>query len=80
MSALARYFHANDKNVAGYDKTQTEITDGLQDLGVEVHFKDAIENIKPVFQNIENTLVVYTPAVPGIMKSWVILKIMDLMF
>jgi UDP-N-acetylmuramate--alanine ligase len=65
MSALARYFHANDKNVAGYDKTQTEITDGLQDLGIEVHFKDAIENIKPVFQNIENTLVVYTPAVPA---------------
>ena len=64
MSALARYFHAKDKNVAGYDKTQTEITDGLQDLGVEVHFKDAIENIKPVFQNIEKTLVVYTPAIP----------------
>jgi len=65
MSALARYFHANDKNVAGYDKTQTEITDGLEDLGVEVHFKDAIENIKSAFLNIEKTLVVYTPAIPN---------------
>jgi len=65
MSALARYFHANDKHVAGYDKTQTEITDGLVDLGIEVHFKDAIKNVKSVFQNIEKTLVVYTPAIPN---------------
>ena len=31
MSALARYFQANGKNVAGYDKTQTEITSVLVD-------------------------------------------------
>jgi len=65
MSALARYFHANHKNVAGYDKTQTEITAGLEDLGIEVHFKDAIENIKSSFLNKEKTLVVYTPAIPN---------------
>ncbi|MGB5418469.1 UDP-N-acetylmuramate--L-alanine ligase [Algibacter sp.] len=64
MSALARYFHANKKDVAGYDKTQTDITDSLEALGVDVHFSDAVANIKSKFQNIENTLVVYTPAIP----------------
>jgi len=65
MSALARYFHANGKCVAGYDKTQTEITEVLSDLGVKVHFSDAIENISTEYQNRENTLVVYTPAIPS---------------
>lgn len=64
MSALARYFHANNKHVGGYDKTQTEITDSLEVSGIEVHFEDAIDNIKSDFENKENTLVVYTPAVP----------------
>ncbi len=64
MSALARYFYANKKQVAGYDKAQTEITDSLIDLGVDVHFNDAIENINLGFKNPENTLVVYTPAIP----------------
>lgn len=64
MSALARYFNANNKLVAGYDKTQTEVTDSLVALGIDVHFKDAIENIDTQFLNTENTLVVYTPAVP----------------
>ncbi|WP_298554719.1 UDP-N-acetylmuramate--L-alanine ligase [uncultured Algibacter sp.] len=64
MSALAHYFHANKKHVAGYDKTQTEITDGLVDLGIEVNFTDSIDNVNPEFKNIERTLVVYTPAIP----------------
>ena len=64
MSALARFFVANCKHVAGYDKTQTDITDSLSALGVEVHFEDAISNINSNFLNPESTLVVYTPAVP----------------
>ncbi len=64
MSALARYFHANNKCVSGYDKTQTEITDSLLALGIDIHFKDAIENINTSFLNSETTLVVYTPAIP----------------
>lgn len=64
MSALARYFRANNKNVAGYDKTQTEITNVLVDLDIEVHFEDAVANIKSEFLNPEETLVVYTPAIP----------------
>ncbi len=64
MSALARYFVANNKNVAGYDKTQTEITDGLESLGIPVHFNDNISKVSSQFKNVEDTLVVYTPAVP----------------
>ena len=64
MSALARYFKANGKSVAGYDKTQTKVTDALISLGIEVHFDDAIKNISPKFLCKEQTLVVYTPAIP----------------
>ncbi|MFD2822971.1 UDP-N-acetylmuramate--L-alanine ligase [Lacinutrix iliipiscaria] len=64
MSALARYFHANHKQVAGYDKTSTEITDSLIDLGIHVHFEDSIANVDDSYLNYETTLVVYTPAIP----------------
>ena len=64
MSALARYFKANGKHVAGYDKTATPITEALQELGIKVHFEDAKENIPSIFINKETTLVVYTPAIP----------------
>ncbi|MDO5970796.1 UDP-N-acetylmuramate--L-alanine ligase [Flavivirga aquimarina] len=64
MSALARYFHENNKCVAGYDKTQTEITDSLETMGIAVHFEDLVDNIPSPFLNKEKTLVVYTPAIP----------------
>jgi UDP-N-acetylmuramate--alanine ligase len=64
MSALARYFNANGKQVTGYDKTQTEITNSLEALGIEIHFDDNVESIKSAFLDREKTLVVYTPAVP----------------
>ena len=64
MSALARYFKANGKNVAGYDKTQTNITNSLVALGIEIHFEDSVENIPSSFLSKEKTLVVFTPAIP----------------
>ena len=64
MSALARYFHANNKHVAGYDKTKSEITDTLNKLGIQIQFKDSIEGIYSQFLNPESTLIIYTPAVP----------------
>ena len=64
MSALARYFHANKKHIGGYDKTQTEITDGLVDLGIDIHFEDTVNLIDSEFLNPANTLVIYTPAIP----------------
>jgi len=64
MSALARYFVANGKQVAGYDKTPTEITKALQDIGVSIHFNDDISEVDSRYLNSESTLVVYTPAIP----------------
>ena len=64
MSALARYFVANGKKVAGYDKTKTDITVALETLGIKVHFEDSVVNIEKEFLNSDTTLVVYTPAVP----------------
>lgn len=64
MSALARYFVANGKGVAGYDKTPTEVTDSLVALGMEIHFEDAVKHIPHSCLNSENTLVIYTPAIP----------------
>ncbi len=64
MSAIARYFSVNGKVVAGYDKTPTPITKSLEEIGIEVHFEDAVKNIPISFLNKEKTLVVYTPAVP----------------
>jgi UDP-N-acetylmuramate--alanine ligase len=64
MSAIARYFATNGKQVAGYDKTSTLISESLEDLGVEIHFEDAVKNIPISFLNKEKTLIVYTPAIP----------------
>lgn len=64
MSALARYFKAAGKNVAGYDKTPSEITRSLNALGIDITFNDALDEIAALYKNQQNTLVVYTPAVP----------------
>lgn len=63
MSALARYFKFTGRNVAGYDKTQTALTDALQAEGIDVHYEDNIRNI-PTNWNLANTLAIYTPALP----------------
>lgn len=62
MSALARYFKFIGKEVMGYDKTPTMLTDDLVASGIKIHFEDDINYIPKEFQP-ENTLVVYTPAI-----------------
>lgn len=65
MSALARYFKFIGKNVAGYDKTETPLTKDLVDLGIQVHYSDDLELVSKTYLDPNNTLVVYTPAVPN---------------
>ncbi|HQE33791.1 UDP-N-acetylmuramate--L-alanine ligase [Flavobacterium alvei] len=69
MSALARYFKAIGKNVSGYDKTETELTKDLSQLGIDIHFEDRIDLI-PTDYYAENTLVIITPAVPKSHSEW----------
>ena len=74
MSALARYFLTNNKHVAGYDKTPSQITYGLSQLGASIHFEDDIKNIDKIFLDKERTLVIYTPAVPKDLRELTFFK------
>jgi len=59
MSALARYFHSQGKQVGGYDKTETDLTKELVQEEIEVHYEEDLNMIPK-----DAELVVYTPAVP----------------
>lgn len=61
MSAIARYYHKKGLKVTGYDKTPSELTHALEAEGIEVHYED---NTDYVPKSIDETLVVYTPAIP----------------
>ena len=61
MSAIARYYNFKGLKVSGYDKTPSELTHALEAEGIQVHYEDNIDFIP---KDIEDTLVVYTPAIP----------------
>ena len=63
MSALARYFKFIEKNVSGYDKTETPLTKDLEHLDIDIHYEDDVQQIQSKYLNTDHTLVVYTPAV-----------------
>ena len=64
MAALERYFLANGYKVAGYDRTRTDLTDHLVREGVEMFFDESAALIPDYCKNPDDTLVVYTPAIP----------------
>lgn len=64
MSALVRYFLSKGKKVGGYDRTRSELTDKLIAEGADIHYEDQVDAIAEAFRHPENTLVVYTPAIP----------------
>jgi len=65
MSALARFFHATGKRVAGYDRTPTPLTRQLSEEGIAIHFTDDPSLVPGTFRSAGDTLVVLTPAVPA---------------
>lgn len=69
MSVLARYFKTIGKNVSGYDKTPSMLTDELIASGIDIHFEDRIDLISKEYY-VENTLVIITPAVPVTHSQW----------
>lgn len=73
MSALARYFKAQGKTVSGYDKTKTRLTQNLSDEGILIHYEDLGQNICGDL-NIDETLVVRTPAIPENFGELIALK------
>jgi UDP-N-acetylmuramate--alanine ligase len=69
MSNLARYFKNLGKQVSGYDKTPSALTNELMESGISIHFEDSIDLIPTDFY-VENTLVIITPAVPKAHSEW----------
>ena len=65
MSALARFFKAKGYDVAGYDRTRSDLTQQLEKEDIAIHYEDDIAKIPTLFKQPDNTLVVYTPAVPA---------------
>lgn len=61
MSAIARYYNSRGFKVSGYDKTPSPLTEALESEGIEVHYEDNTDYIP---KDVEETLVVYTPAIP----------------
>lgn len=64
MSALARYFKMQGKNVLGYDRTPSDLTNELISEGMPITFIDKVSEIPTEVLRKENVLVVYTPAIP----------------
>ena len=61
MSAIARYYNFKGLKVSGYDKTPSDLTRALESEGIDVHYED---NVSYIPEDVENTLVIYTPAIP----------------
>jgi len=59
MSALAKYFNAQNVTVSGYDKTVTSLTQEMERSGIKIHYTEDVQLLDK-----EAQLVVYTPAVP----------------
>jgi UDP-N-acetylmuramate--alanine ligase len=64
MSALAFYAKETGHEVAGYDKTETPLTQKLSAKEIGVIYEDDIALIDTKFLDPKETLVVFTPAVP----------------
>ena len=65
MSAIARYFLSQGKVVAGYDRTPSELTNRLVQEGAQIHYEENVDLIPSSCKIKEETLVVYTPAIPS---------------
>jgi UDP-N-acetylmuramate--alanine ligase len=74
MSALARWFNANGREVVGYDRSQTVLTKELESENIAIHYDDK-NNSAAIHGNVDlipehfrsnkaQVLVIYTPAVP----------------
>lgn len=65
MSALERYYLAQGLIVAGYDRTACTLTEELRAEGADIHYEDNVDLIPAACRDKEETLVVYTPAIPA---------------
>lgn len=66
MSGLARYFSRLGCEVAGYDRTSTELTRTLEEEGMPIIYTDDVAAVPASFESAgEDTLIIFTPAIPA---------------
>ncbi len=68
MSAIARYYKYRGCTVSGYDRTPSDLTRELEAEGIAVHYDD---NPDMVPKDVNDTLVIWTPAIPHDMHELV---------
>lgn len=75
MSAIARYFNSLGMQVAGYDRTPTELSAQLESEGISITYDDHVDTLPEEFLvEEESTLFIYTPAIPKDHIQWNYLK------
>ncbi|MEM7370272.1 MAG: UDP-N-acetylmuramate--L-alanine ligase [Bacteroidota bacterium] len=57
MSALARYFHLTGREVKGYDRVESMVSKGLEEMGMEIFYMLNADHVAGA------DLMVYTPAI-----------------
>jgi UDP-N-acetylmuramate--alanine ligase len=68
MSALALYFLKGGYTIAGYDRTESRITNYLSENGCSITFEDDINAIPSLFRGNSDrskVIIIYTPAIPS---------------
>lgn len=71
MSAIARFCKFKGYKVSGYDRTESELTRALVAEGIDVHYQDDCSFVP---ESVEDTLVIYTPAIPADMGELVYVR------
>ena len=61
MSAIARYFNNKNVNIFGYDRVKSSLCIELENEGMKIHYT---EDTNQISVQKEDTLVIYTPAIP----------------
>jgi UDP-N-acetylmuramate--alanine ligase len=62
MSSIARYFNNKNVNIFGYDRVKSSLCVELENEGMKIHYT---EDTNQISVQKEDTLVVYTPAIPS---------------
>lgn len=71
MSAIARYFNVKGFLVAGYDRTETKLTQDIATEGISVNYNESENAIPAPFLDASKTLVIITPAIPQDHPQWI---------
>ena len=64
MSAIARFFYHQGIKVCGYDRAPTKLTLNMENEGISIHYREDVKWLIDQDFYSDETLVVYTPAIP----------------